>query len=165
MYFIDNNPGLYILITAISCNFLAQLYKFFAHRITDKEWNYHVLFTTGGTPSSHTALVIGTLFAIGITDGINSVPFASFFVFTTVVLHDAMGVRRHAGKQAEMLNIVVQDMKELSTIVKDGGILNNEAYSRKFKELLGHEPIEVVAGVIFGVLISTIIYFATIYFL
>ncbi len=160
--FIETYPGLFILITAVSSNFLAQFIKFIAFRIQEKKWDFHVLFTTGGMPSSHTAFVVSALICTGITEGIFSSMFAVMFVITSVVMHDALGVRRHAGKQAEVLNVMVEDFLELTTLLQKGGLFENKAYDRKLKEFLGHEPIEVIGGVVFGAVVTTIVYFIVI---
>ncbi|MGL5041537.1 MAG: divergent PAP2 family protein [Culicoidibacterales bacterium] len=159
MNFVEMYPGAFVLIAAISSNFLAQFIKYIAYRIQMKKWDLSILFTTGGMPSSHTAFVISGLIAVGITSGVFSSVFAVMFILTSVVIHDATGVRRHAGKQAAVLNHMVQDFLELTTLLQKGGLFENIAYDKKLKEFLGHEPIEVFAGVAFGSVITVITYF------
>lgn len=156
--FISSYPGAFILIAAIASNFLAQLTKFVIDRFVTKKWHLDALFTTGGMPSSHTSFVTSAVICVGITQGLTSVAFAMMFIFAAVVIHDALGVRRHAGKQARVLNTIVGDFIELTQILQKESILENDAYNKKLKEFLGHEPIEVLGGVIFGSIITCIVY-------
>lgn len=156
--FMTDYPGVFVLIAAIMSNVLAQVTKFLLERSITKKWNVATLFTTGGMPSSHTAFVISTTIAVGITTGVTSVSFALAFVLAVVVVHDALGIRRQAGKQAIMINNIVGDFLELTQILHKENIVESEAYNKKLKEFLGHEPIEVIGGAIFGTLITFILY-------
>jgi len=156
--FIANYPGLFVLLAAITTDFLAQLTKFLIDRIITKKWDVEVLFSTGGMPSSHTAFVVSALISVGIVEGVTSVSFAITFVLTAIVLHDALGIRRQAGKQAVMINTIVADFLELTEILNKENIVETEDYNKKLKEFLGHEPIEVLGGAIFGSLTTFIIY-------
>jgi len=156
--FISSYPGLFILITAATSNFLAQLTKFIFDRIITKKWHIETLFTTGGMPSSHTALVVSTTICVGIVEGITTVSFALSVILTAIVLHDALGIRRQAGKQAHVLNNIVEDFIELTGILQKENILESEAYNKKLKEFLGHEPIEVLGGAVFGSIVTCIMY-------
>lgn len=158
-YTITNHPGIFILTAAIASNFLAQFIKFVADRITTKKWHIEQLFTTGGMPSSHTAFVVSGLICVGITAGIDSALFAVTFLLTSVVLHDALGIRRQAGKQAAVLNNIVTDFLQLTPLMPKEYKLDNEAYNKKLKEFLGHEPIEVFGGVIFAIIVTTVVFF------
>lgn len=151
-------PGIFIIITTISCNVTAQAFKFFIHRWRTKEWSLTALLTTGGMPSSHTAAMIGLAVSVGIICGINSVEFAIAAVLAGVVIHDALGIRRHAGIQAKMLNRIIADVQELGDSIAQGGVFDNPAYDKKLKELLGHEPIEVLGGILYGAVMSVIVF-------
>jgi len=156
--FISTYPGFFILLAAIMTNLLAQLTKFLIDRIITKKWDIEVLFSTGGMPSSHTAFVTSTLISVGLVNGVSSVDFALAFVLAAIVLHDALGIRREAGKQAMMINAIVADFLELTEILHEEKIVETTDYNKKLKEFLGHEPIEVLGGIIFGSLVTFIIY-------
>ena len=93
-------------------------------------------------PSSHSAFVSALATAVGVTDGIHSTTFAISFCFAAVVIFDAMGIRRHAGQHAAMLNQLLDDLMKNG----DFSIFQNPSYQKRFKELLGHEPLETFAG-------------------
>ena len=125
----------YVLESAILANVLAQLIKVPICLITKRKWNPALVFSTGGMPSSHSAFVAALTTAIALVDGIGSTTFAISFCLASVVIYDAMGVRRHAGQHAKMLNQLLDDQK-------------------RFKELLGHEPLETFCGTLFGIFIA-----------
>jgi len=102
------------------------------------------MFDSGGMPSSHTALVVGLTTSIAYQFGLGSAYFPISLAFTLIVMYDAAGVRRHAGKQAEVLNRIVEDMFHGSTIS-----------NTKLKEVLGHSPLQVMCGAILGVAVGT----------
>lgn len=122
-----------------------QVWKFLADMIKNRRINIKRLVETGGMPSSHTATVAALVTVIGLTEGIDSTIFAVAFVFAVVVMYDAAGVRRAAGKQAGILNQLIY-----SNQVK---VNTNE----KLKELLGHTPVEVLCGAVYGVVLATVI--------
>lgn len=154
-------PGGFIIIAAILANFTAQMYKFIRHFLDTKKWDLAYLFTTGGMPSSHSSFVVATVVAIGIIDGVNTTLFALAFIFAAVVLHDALGIRRHAGRQAQVINQIIQDLQGVQEAIMEGGFFNNPKYDRRLKELLGHEPIEVFAGTIWGIASTLLFYWLT----
>ncbi|MGL5295448.1 MAG: divergent PAP2 family protein [Culicoidibacterales bacterium] len=151
-------PGGFVLMAAILANFTAQFYKFVRHYVDYHKWDIAYLFTTGGMPSSHSSLVVATVVAIGIVDGVNTTTFILALIFASVVLHDALGIRRHAGRQAQVINQMIQDLQGVQEAIMEGGLLNNPKYDRRLKELLGHEPIEVAAGTIWGIVSTTLFY-------
>jgi acid phosphatase family membrane protein YuiD len=101
---------------------------------------------TGGMPSSHSAFVSGLAVAVGLLHGFSSTEFAISFVLSMIVMYDAAGLRRAAGKQAEVLN------KLMAEIFQKG-----EFKQQRLKELLGHSPFEVLAGALLGILVALII--------
>lgn len=111
--------------------------------IREKRFNFRWFIGTGGMPSSHAAGATALALSSGLELGFSSPLFALAFVFALVTMFDAQGVRRSAGKQAEILNKFLEDIYWKGTI-KEG----------KLKELLGHTPIEVLAGSIIGSLIA-----------
>lgn len=140
----------YALEAAILANLLAQIVKVPIRIIMKREWSPRLLISTGGMPSSHSAFVAALTTAIGIIDGVQTTTFAISFCFAAVVIFDAMGIRRHAGQHAAMLNQLLDDLMENG----DFSIFQNPSYQKRFKELLGHEPLETFAGTLFGIFIA-----------
>ena len=104
----------------------------------------------GGMPSGHSATVSSVALACGLYEGFASPVFAVALIVAIIVMHDAMNVRLQAGKQAALLNVMA-DMFEKIT----GTDLPND---EKLKELLGHTPLQVIAGCLLGLLVSTLCY-------
>ena len=100
---------------------------------------------SGGMPSSHSAFVMALSTGIGKLEGWESPLFAIAMSFAFVVMYDAAGVRRAAGKQAEILNIIIKDVIEHKVLKEE-----------RLKELIGHTPIEVIIGGIIGVITANI---------
>lgn len=113
----------------------------------DKRFNFKWLAGTGGMPSSHAAWVSSLSTSIGITYGFDSALFAITGVFTVIVLFDAQGMRRSSGRQAVILNKMLDDIYWKKHF--DG---------EQLKEFFGHTPIEVFAGVFLGIVISLLFY-------
>lgn len=107
-----------------------------------KEMGLAPLFGSGGMPSSHTAFVVSLTLMIGATQGFDSAIFALSFTMAAIVMYDATGVRRETGKQAVIINEIVQKM-----------FVNGESITdEELKELVGHTHVEVIGGVIVGLL-------------
>ena len=140
----------YVLEAAIIANILAQLIKLPLRLIIKREWRPSIIFSTGGMPSSHAAFVTALATAVGIQEGINSTMFAIAFCFAAVVIYDAMGIRRHAGQHAAMLNQLIEDLRTTGGFT----VFQDESYHKQFKELLGHEPLETFAGTLFGIVVA-----------
>ena len=100
---------------------------------------------SGGMPSSHSALVVSMAVGIGLAEGYGSPLFALALAVAMVVMYDAAGVRRAAGKQAAVLNEIVADLQAHRAVPQE-----------KLKELLGHTPVEVIAGAILGIVIANL---------
>jgi len=92
--------------------FIAQGGKIFTHRARKGKWRLKACLDSGGMPSSHSSLCMGVTTAVGMLHGFTSSLFAVSFAFSLIVMYDAAGVRRHAGKQAEVLNMVIKDLWE-----------------------------------------------------
>ncbi len=137
-----------ILQTALISWFAAQLIKVIIVLIIERRVDFTRITGSGGMPSSHSSFTVSLAAAIGFTDGFDSVAFALAAAFSLVVMYDASGVRRSAGQQAAILNRIVEKLgkEELS------------ATGKKLKELLGHTPVEVVAGALLGLIIAIIQY-------
>lgn len=136
-----------ILDTVFLSWFMAQAYKVFYSIITEKKINFKRFIETGGMPSSHSSTVMALFMAVSLKEGFKSTHSAIAFIFAVIVMYDASGVRRAAGKQAVVLNKLMDNLwkKEGYRIIEDN-----------LKELLGHTPIEVLAGGILGVLVALI---------
>lgn len=122
---------------------IAQTSKVVFESVRQRRLNLRVLAAMGGMPSSHAALVMALTTAIGRINGLASVAFAIALIFSIVVMYDAAGVRRAAGRQAMVLNRLVDDL------VSQRGIKEE-----RLRELLGHTPIEVLVGAILGILVG-----------
>jgi acid phosphatase family membrane protein YuiD len=108
--------------------------------------NLRVLAETGGMPSSHSAIVMGLTTSVGKHAGISSAAFAIALIFTFVVMYDAAGLRRAAGRQAAVLNRLVEDLVHMRGV--------QEA---RLRELLGHTPMEVLVGAAIGLAVGLIL--------
>ena len=135
------------LWTAVFAWAVAQTIKFAIDFSKTKKINYSLLYSTGGMPSSHTAFVIAMTTAVGLRNGFDTSIFALCCVFSMVIMYDAAGVRRAAGKQAEIINQLVE-------AIENTGI----KMDKKLKELLGHSPIEVAAGAVLGIVIAVAVF-------
>ncbi len=131
------------LWTAVIAMALAQVIKVLIERWRTGSWQTALVFSTGGMPSSHSALTVSLMLSIGWRLGFDSAMFALCAVLAMVVMYDAAGVRRAAGSHAEAINFLFQKLE------RQGIKLD-----KKFKEMLGHKPVEVLGGAILGVIVS-----------
>ncbi|XMB86892.1 divergent PAP2 family protein [Mycoplasmatota bacterium WC44] len=138
----------YVLELSVISMMIAQMIKLFTKYFVSGEWDFSVLLSTGGMPSSHTALVTTLSLTLGLILGFDSFEFAISFVFGAVTIHDAMGIRYEAGKHASILNRIKEDIEYIMN--------KKDMYEEKFKELLGHKPIEVFGGFVLGIAIALI---------
>lgn len=142
--------------SAILANLLAQIVKIPIYYFKHKTWRFGLIISTGGMPSSHAAFVAALATSVGLNEGVGSAQFAISFVLAAVVAYDAMGIRRHAGKHAAMLNKLIADLKELKESPSLMKRFSEPQYHKQFKELLGHEPAETFWGVIFGISVAVV---------
>lgn len=126
---------------------IAQVVKVPLEYSQTHKWHWALLFQAGGMPSSHSALVVGVTHGIGLAAGFNSPTFALSFAMAMVVLYDATGIRRQAGLHAELINAMIEDLAS-------GHPLKNE----QLKEVLGHTPMEVLGGIILGLICAQLTY-------
>ena len=131
-------------VAIISC-FIAQFYKVFSPILKGEKIQWARLIQTGGMPSSHASTVVSLSTGVWLLKGTSSIEFAISMIFSSIVLYDATGIRRQAGKHAKALNRLVE------SIEKRDGI---EIISEELKEFLGHTPIEVFWGSVLGVIIG-----------
>ncbi len=136
------NTGYEVIFVAFSGIVVAQIIKFFFHLIVRRQVDLRLFTTTGGMPSSHAAGVMGLSTAVGLIKGFDSIVFAIALGYAFIVMYDAAGVRRAAGKQAACLNRIIMDIYK-QDLQEAGG---------KLKELLGHTPLQVFVGALFGII-------------
>ncbi len=122
-----------------------QLFKLIYDLVTTKKFNFKRIMGAGGMPSSHSAVVVGLATLIGKYEGVNSAIFGLAFIVAFVVMYDACGVRRAAGKQAALLNKLVETPG-----------LTGVQVSEKLVEVLGHTPVQVFVGALIGVIVGLI---------
>jgi acid phosphatase family membrane protein YuiD len=132
------------LVSAFVAWAMAQALKMILFSVLERRISWRRLIDTGGLPSAHSALVVGLAAAVGLNEGFGSTAFAMAAVFASIVMYDALSLRREAGKHADILN----ELLLLSTI--------REAFKEReaLKELLGHTPLEVLAGAALGIATS-----------
>lgn len=135
------------VITLIIC----QLIKFSIESIRDHKLHFGRLFNgTGGMPSSHSSFSSSITMLIGYTEGFDSPLFAVALVFTLIIAYDAMGLRYESGKQAEAINILLDEVLSLKR--------GSKGKFKKLKEQLGHKPLEVLVGLLLGTMVSLFFY-------
>ena len=138
-----NNKYLYIPLITWFC---IQTFKVIYDLVKTKKFNFKRIMGAGGMPSSHSAVVTAMATMIGKNEGVGTPLFALSFLFAFVVMYDACGVRRAAGKQARLLN----------KIVETPGLTGMQV-TEKLVEVLGHTPVEVFVGALIGVAVGLII--------
>ncbi|MUK90023.1 divergent PAP2 family protein [Ornithinibacillus sp. L9] len=149
------NFPLWAAFTAI---ILAQVIKIPITLLATKEFKPSLAFSTGGMPSSHSAAVTALSTSIGIVEGVTSSMFAIACIFSVIIMFDATGVRRQAGEQAVVLNKLIKDFHYFVEEAKDWNRKEEYEKRKELKELLGHQPIEVFFGGLFGVLIAFLVH-------
>ncbi|XP_027352268.1 uncharacterized protein LOC113863067 [Abrus precatorius] len=122
---------------------IAQSIKVFLNFFVERKWDLRLLFASGGMPSSHSALCTALTTSVALCHGVADSLFPVCLGFSLIVMYDAIGVRRHAGMQAQVLNLIVADLFQGHPISE-----------RKLKELLGHTPSQVFAGALLGFLVA-----------
>ena len=125
--------------------FIAQFIKFIVHYVKKRRCDFRKFIDSGGMPSSHTAFTVSLATILGIHNGFSSDIFALSAIFSLVVMADAAGLRRAAGKQAEVLNKLVNSSEHVQL-------------DKELKVLLGHTPVEVFAGAALGIITGILIH-------
>lgn len=131
-----------LLVSALLAWASAQVIKTLLYAAINRTIDLHRLMGDGGMPSGHSATVTAMAVTAGLEYGLKSSIFGIAAIIAIVVMHDAMGVRREAGKHAKALN----ELLELA-----GSNVNSEV---KLKEFLGHTPLQVVCGAILGLIVA-----------
>lgn len=137
------------LVTALSSWFIAQVIKVILNFAVNKKLSIERLFGDGGMPSGHSATVASLATISGLLYGFDSYQFAIAAVFAVIICHDAMGVRLEAGKQAGAINEILRSFQNKTW---------DQLPEASFKELLGHTPIQVAAGILLGILNAIYMY-------
>ncbi len=123
-----------------------QLFKLLYDLVTTKKFNFKRIMGAGGMPSSHSAVVAGLATLIGKNEGVETPIFALALIVAFVVMYDACGVRRAAGKQAVLLN----------KLIETPGLTGMQV-SERLVEVLGHTPVQVFVGALIGVIAGIIV--------
>ena len=138
------------LLTSLSSWFVAQVLKTIIHAVENKKLVLERIVGDGGMPSGHSATVTSLSTFCGLHFGFGSFQFAVTAILAIIVCHDAMGVRLETGKQAEVINDLIEIIDMLTT---------EELPEAKLKEFVGHTPIQVFAGIIVGIANACLMYY------
>jgi acid phosphatase family membrane protein YuiD len=141
-------PGIlsnYVLIAAIASWAIAQAVKIPLECVRTKRWNWALLLSAGGMPSSHSALVAACAHGTGLFAGYDSPLFALSVALAMIVIYDATGIRRQAGMHAALINAMIRDLAS-------GHPLKEE----QLREVLGHTPLQAFAGTLLGIIVAQI---------
>lgn len=136
-----------VLEVMLSTWLLAQVIKIPLDFLYTRRWNWALLLSVGGMPSSHSALVTSATMAIGLYHGFDNPLFALGVAITMVVTYDAAGVRRQAGIHAQRINVLFEEL-----------LRGHQVDEKELREVLGHTPLEVAGGVLFGIVVSIVMW-------
>jgi len=132
-----------VLIAVLVAWLLAQTLKIPTEYMRSRRWMWAMFFAPGGMPSSHSALLVSGTLAVGLYAGFDTPLFGIAVAITMIVVHDAAGVRRQAGMHAERINLLFEEL------------LKGHMWDEKgLKEVIGHTPLEVVGGILLGLLVA-----------
>lgn len=144
--------SLYPLVTALLSNILAQVLKTVVYYYRTGKWDFHWVIASGGFPSSHSSTVTALSLSIGIQEGFDSAIFAVTTIFSFIVMYDACHVRYYSGKNIELTQQLVKDLREMTGLHFDDPI-----YQEKLKYVLGHKFVEVIGGFVVGLAVPLIL--------
>ena len=137
-----------ILVSSAAGWVVAQVLKTIIDCTLNHGFSPERLVGSGGMPSSHSSTVCALVVSSGICCGVSSPEFAVSFVLAAVVMYDAIGVRQETGKQAKLLNMILE---------QDLFKLKNHEFQKKLKEFVGHTPLQVLAGAVLGIMIALVV--------
>ena len=149
MTFWENLLSNEILVSAVAGWTVAPGLKTLIECWMNKSFSPERLVGSGGMPSSHSATVCALTVGAGLRCGVESFEFAISFILASVVMYDAIGVRQETGKQAKLLNMIME---------QDFFKLDNEQFQKRLKEFVGHTPLQVLAGGVLGILIAVAVH-------
>lgn len=144
--------SLYPLVTSLLSNILAQVLKTVVYYYRTGKWDFHWVIASGGFPSSHSSTVTALSLSIGIQEGFDSAIFAVTTIFSFIVMYDACHVRYYSGKNIELTQQLVKDLREMTGLHFDDPI-----YQEKLKNVLGHKFVEVIGGFVVGLAVPLIL--------
>jgi hypothetical protein len=139
-----------VFIATLVTSFLAQILKLPLSFLRNKEWDWSLLFSTGGMPSSHSAVVTAAATGVGYYAGFNTPLFGLAFAIASVVIYDATNIRRQAGFHAQQINRIIKEMF--------AGEARPVEEVKVLREVLGHSPAEALGGVILGILVNIVLW-------
>lgn len=142
---IFQNP---VFIACIISSLMAQILKLPLEYLRTKQWDWSLLFGTGGMPSSHSAVVTAAAVSVGHYVGFDTPIFGLAFAVATVVVYDATNIRRQAGFHAQQINRIITEIFE--------GKAKPVDEFDELREVLGHSPAEALGGIVLGILVSII---------
>ena len=145
--------SIYPLAAALIANIVAQILKPFVLYLRTQKFDIHQCIACGGFPSSHSSTVSALTIAIGLSEGFDSTFFAITCVFSFIVIYDATNVRYYAGKNIQLTKQLIRDLETLK-----GLKFSDPIYQEKIKSVLGHKLIEVIGGILLGVITALILY-------
>lgn len=130
-------------VSGLFAGVIAQFVKVLLNFWVERKWDFRLFLASGGMPSSHSAICTALTTSVALCHGVADSLFPVCLGFSSIVMYDAIGVRRHAGMQAEVLNVIIEDLFQGHPISQ-----------RKLKELLGHTPSQVIAGALLGIIVA-----------
>lgn len=136
----------HVLIAALIAWGIAQVAKLPVEFASTRVWNWSLLLRAGGMPSSHAALVTAVAHGIGLTVGFASGQYALAVVLAMIVIYDATGIRRQAGRHAEIINAMIQDLVE-----------GHPLHQEQLMEVLGHSPFQALVGMLLGLVVAQLV--------
>lgn len=142
---IIHNP---VFIACLIASLLAQILKLPLEYLRTKEWDWSLLFGTGGMPSSHSAVMTAAAAGVGHYAGFDTPLFGLAFAIATVVIYDATNIRRQAGFHAQQINRIIKEIFE--------GKVRPVKEFEELREVLGHSPAEALGGIILGIAVSMV---------
>jgi acid phosphatase family membrane protein YuiD len=132
-----------VLMTAIAAWVVGQILKLPGYYILHRKWKWGMIFSPGGLPSSHSSLITATTLSIGLYHGFSNPLFGLAMAISMIVIYDATGVRRQAGLHARVINEIMQEI-----------FAGRPVPEKKLREVLGHTPVEAIAGILLGIIIA-----------
>ena len=143
------NTGHEVILSGVLSAFGAQIFKVLSEAVQTRRINFRLFFETGGMPSSHSSTVTALATSVGIISGTSSVVFAVSVCLASIVMYDAAGLRRAAGKMAAVLNQITEDLYTS----------HPEKFPARMRELLGHTPVEVIMGALLGFALAYFVHY------
>ena len=139
-----------VFIATLVASFLAQILKLPLCYLRSREWDWSLLFSTGGMPSSHSAVVTAAAIGVGHYAGFNTPLFGLAFAVATVVIYDSTNIRRQAGFHAQQINRIIKELF--------AGEAKPIEEFKELREVLGHLPAEALGGIILGILVNVVLW-------